>query len=122
VRDNAVVSSAHNSVIGELDATAHAEVVAIRQGCRELRALQLSGCELYVTVEPCPMCLSACHYAGVDRIYFGAPISEMQAITGNELCIDRETLFQNNAGPMVSGGLFEDDCIALLKQWQDGGS
>ena len=96
VRGGEVVAAGHNSVIGELDATAHAEIVVIRLACRELRLLSLTGCELYVTVEPCPMCLSACHYAAVEAIHFGASITAMQAITGSELCADHQALFAAN--------------------------
>lgn len=119
VRAGEIVVTAHNSVIGELDATAHAEISVIRQACRELRSLNLAGCELYVTVEPCPMCLSACYYAGINAIYFGAPITAMQAITGHELCVDAQALFAGlDAVPVVTGGMLEDECVDLLQRWE----
>jgi guanine deaminase len=122
VRAGEVVVAAHNSVIGELDVTAHAEITVIRQACRELRSLSLDGCSLYVTVEPCPMCMAACFYAGIQEIVFGAPISAMQAKTAAELCVAAEELFADKTAadraPQISGGVLEADCLALLANWQ----
>jgi guanine deaminase len=114
VRADEVIVAAHNSVISELDVTAHAEISLIRQACQELRVLSLEGCSLYVTVEPCLMCLSACFYAGIREIVFGAPISAMQALTDGELCMDVGELYPGT----ISGGVLEADCLALLSRWQ----
>ncbi len=70
VRDGVVVSRGFNRVIGTNDPTAHAEVVAIRQACRKLGTFVLSGCEIYASCEPCPMCLAAIHWARMDRVWF----------------------------------------------------
>lgn len=72
VRDGQIVGEGANSVTATLDATAHAEVVAIRAACKTLGAFSLAGCELYTSCEPCPMCLAASYWAHVDRIYYGA--------------------------------------------------
>ena len=113
VRDNVPVARAHNSVISLLDATAHAEIVAIRESCQQLRALQLEGCDLYSTVEPGPMCLAACHYAGIRHVYFGATLVDMQKVTGSELmnCL--------MAGVAVekTGGVLAEECLQLLHDW-----
>jgi tRNA(Arg) A34 adenosine deaminase TadA len=113
-----IIAKSHNSVVGELDVTAHAEIVVIREACRALRQLSLEGCVLYVTVEPCPMCLTACHYAGVRQIFYGASIAAMDAITGHELCVAPLTLFGGRADqPLLEGGLLAADCQALLDTW-----
>jgi tRNA(Arg) A34 adenosine deaminase TadA len=118
VRESTAVASAHNSVIGELDITAHAEIVAIRAACRELRTLDLGGCSLYVTVEPCPMCLSACYYAGIPEIFFGASLADMQVVTGSELSISAQQLFAATADvPVIQGGVLQHECLSLLKSW-----
>ena len=70
VRDGMIVGEGANSVTMTNDATAHAEVVAIRAACRTLSAYSLAGCELYTSCEPCPMCLSASYWARLDRIYY----------------------------------------------------
>jgi guanine deaminase len=70
VRDGQIVGEGANSVTMTNDATAHAEVVAIRAACTALGTFTLAGCELYTSCEPCPMCLSASYWARLDRIYF----------------------------------------------------
>lgn len=113
------IVTSHNEVVSSLDATAHAEIVAIREACRKLRALKLEGCSLYVTVEPCPMCLAACHYAGITEIYFGAPIRAMHSITGSELCVAPGELYAGRAAqPLIAGGVLADECLALLETWR----
>ncbi len=72
VKGDKVVCSCSNTVTPNIDPTAHAEVNAIRQACRELGTIDLSGCTLYSSCEPCPMCLSAAYWARVDKIYFSA--------------------------------------------------
>ena len=70
VRDGKIIGEGANSVTRTNDATAHAEVVAIRAACRALDAFTLAGCELYTSCEPCPMCLAASYWARLDRVYY----------------------------------------------------
>lgn len=72
VKEGRVISACSNSVTPDNDPTAHAEVNAIRAACRELGSFDLSGCTLYSSCEPCPMCLSAAYWARVDKIVFAA--------------------------------------------------
>ena len=69
-RDGKIIATGVNRVTAEHDPTSHAEVNAIRSACRELNTYNLSGCEIYTSCEPCPMCLSAIYWAGVRKIYF----------------------------------------------------
>lgn len=117
VRDGEIVVTANNGVIGELDATAHAEIRVIRDACRQLRSLSLAGSTLYATVEPCPMCLSACHYAGIDAVVFGATLEDMQAVTGGELAIHHDALAQGGMTLTVTGACLGDESRALIAQW-----
>lgn len=71
VRDGEVVATGVNSVTISNDPTAHAEVNAIRRACATLGTFSLKGCVIYSSCEPCPMCLSAIYWAGIDRIYYG---------------------------------------------------
>jgi guanine deaminase len=71
VRDGAVIAEGFNQVTSSFDPTAHAEVVAIRRACQALQRFDLTGCEIYTSCEPCPMCLSAIYWARLDRIWFG---------------------------------------------------
>jgi tRNA(Arg) A34 adenosine deaminase TadA len=72
IKDDRIISACTNTVTPSVDPTAHAEVNAIRQACSELGTIDLSGCTLYSSCEPCPMCLSAAYWARVDKIYFSA--------------------------------------------------
>lgn len=71
VRDGEIVASGTNLVTSASDPTAHAEIIAIREACRVLGSSSLSGCELYTTCEPCPMCLGAIYWARLDRVVYG---------------------------------------------------
>lgn len=72
VKDNEIVGAAVNSVTTDKDPTAHAEINAIRTACSKLDNFDLTGCTLYSSCEPCPMCLSAAYWAHIDKIYFSA--------------------------------------------------
>lgn len=71
VKDGKIVAGSSNRVTLDLDPTAHAEVNAIREACRRLGTFDLSGCAIYTSCEPCPMCLGAIYWAHIDRIYYG---------------------------------------------------
>ncbi len=114
VQDGRVIATAHTAVIAGPDATAHAEMLAMRAACRHARTATLVGCELVVTVEPCAMCLAASHYAGIERIWFGVGLAAMQAVTGREL---RGAVPE---GLVISGGILADECGALLNSWAAG--
>lgn len=72
VKDGLVVGRGRNQVTSVNDPTAHAEIMAIRDACRNLGTFNLSGCEIYSSCEPCPMCLSAIYWARLDRLFFAA--------------------------------------------------
>lgn len=101
VKDGEVISIASNTVLGSKDPTAHAEVNAIREACRKLDTYDLSGCELYATGYPCPMCLSATIWANIKKVYVSGNVKQAEEIGFrddfiynfiNEGCEDAETL------------------------------
>ena len=69
VKDEKIIAEGFNKVTSTNDPTAHGEIVAIRKACKSLNNFNLSGCELYSTCEPCPMCLSAIYWAHIDKVY-----------------------------------------------------
>ena len=79
VKDGHIIASGTNSVTSTNDPTAHAEVTAIREACRALGTFQLSGCEIYTSCEPCPMCLGAIYWARPDRVFYAATASDAAA-------------------------------------------
>lgn len=76
VRDGEIVGQGHNRVLADNDPTCHGEVAAIRDACAKLGTYDLTGCELYTTGEPCPMCLFVCPWANVDKVYYGCTIED----------------------------------------------
>src|SRR3954471_17423818 len=92
VRGDALIAVAHNVVLRTTDITAHAEVTAIREACRALGTIDLGGCTIYSTCEPCPMCFSACHWANLDRIVCGATIAEAARCGFRELAISNSDM------------------------------
>ncbi len=120
VREGEIVVASHNSVIGDLDITAHAEIRVIREACRSLRKLDLAGCTLFSTVEPCCMCLTASHYAHIDRIVFGASLADIDACTHDELLLSHQTILAGcDRKPVVHGDVLGDECRELLQEWAD---
>lgn len=76
VRAGEIIAEGWNRVVAENDPTAHGEVRAIRAAGRELKSFRLEGCELYTSGEPCPMCLGACYWARLDRVFYGFGVGE----------------------------------------------
>ena len=71
VKDNKIIGKGNNTVLKDNDPTAHAEINAIRDACKKLNTYDLSGCTIYTTCYPCPMCLSAIIWANIDKVYYG---------------------------------------------------
>lgn len=80
VKDGVVVGRGHNQVIKNNDPTCHGEIMAIHKACKKLGTFDLSGCEIYTTGEPCPMCLSAILWANIDKVYYGCNIDDTKEI------------------------------------------
>lgn len=90
VRDGIVIAAGANQVTRTTDPTAHAEIVAIREACRVLGDFQLSGCEIYCSCEPCPMCLGAIYWARPSHVYFAATHEDAAAAGFDDAFIYRE--------------------------------
>ncbi len=80
VKDGKVIAKGHNEVIKNHDATCHGEMMAIRKASKKLGTFDLSGCELYTTAEPCPMCLGAILWSNISKVYFGCNIVDTENI------------------------------------------
>lgn len=80
VKNGKVIAKAHNCVLKKNDATCHGEIEAIRRASKKLKTFDLTGCELYTTAEPCSMCLSACAWANIEKVYYGCHTKETEEI------------------------------------------
>jgi tRNA(Arg) A34 adenosine deaminase TadA len=118
VKDGQVVSLEHNQVRALMDITAHAEVVALRAACKELNTIDLSGCVVYVNAAPCPMCFTACHWAKIAQVVYGALLEDVAAIGFNVPTITPETMAEVGRSPVrVVGGVLRDECRDLFRFW-----
>ena len=117
VKDGNVLSCKHNEVQVTLDATAHAEICAIRDACKMLKTTDLSGCVIYATCEPCPMCFSACHWARISKIVYGASVADSKRFF-DELIVYCKKLKQLGGSPIeLIGGVMRDENLELFEQW-----
>lgn len=80
VKDNKIIAKGHNCVLKNNDPTAHGEIMAIKAACKKLGTYKLTGCTLYTTAQPCPMCLGAILWAGIKNIYYGCTILDTEKI------------------------------------------
>lgn len=118
VKDCVVIAEGFNQVTSSNDPTAHAEVVAIRAACEKLGTFELSGCEIYTSCEPCPMCLSAIYWARLDGIYYGNARDDAANIG-----FDDEFLYQEVGLPITqrhkpTKQLLADEAIEAFRIWQ----
>lgn len=113
VKDGKVISRAHNTRNASRDATEHAELSAIKKACQKLNDWRLVGCDIYVTLEPCVMCLGACYNARLSNIYFGA-----FALDGNG-CVQISEMLGNtlNHELQIHGGILQKECSELLTEY-----
>jgi tRNA(adenine34) deaminase len=112
VRGDAVIGVGHNQPIAHNDPTLHAEIVAIRDACSAIDNYRLTGCTLYVTLEPCPMCLGAMLYARIKNVYFGAYDKKLGAVTSVYQLLDAP---QINHRMQWQGGCEESVCRDMLQ-------
>lgn len=113
VKNGKVISCEHSVVWSTTDVTAHAEIHALRVACQKLKSIDLSGCTLYSTCEPCPMCFGACHWAQIDRIIFVMSIEDAYIYGLQELpimCAD----IKKKTGAHVE--LIDDSLYTAYKQ------
>ena len=113
VKNGEIIAEAYNKREFGKDATAHAELLAIREACEKLGTWRLSGCDLYVTLEPCPMCAGAIVNARVDRVFFGAKDARGGAL-GSVLDLRAYPLFSK---PEVYEGICETQCREILQDF-----
>lgn len=119
VREDEVVAEAANSVTETIDPTAHAEINAIRQACQKLGAFNLSGCVIYSSCEPCPMCLAAVYWAHIDAIYYGNTSADAARVEFDDALLYRELALPHEARAIPSERVLGDEAWESFRAWQD---
>ena len=119
VRDGEIVAVAGNCVTSANDPTAHAEVVAIREACQKLETFDLSGCEIYASCEPCPMCLSAVMWARIGKLYYAADRGDASRAGFDDELFYTELALpadQRNLRPIQ---LLQEEAVKVFDKWVD---
>lgn len=117
VRDGEVIATGTNRVVPNADPTAHAEVMAIRNACAAIGTFQLEGCTVYSSCEPCPMCLSALYWAGVERIFYGNTKDDAKAINFDDSFIYDQLKLDYSERSIPCINIMRDRALEGFKAW-----
>lgn len=115
VKDGKVIGKGHNEVLLQHDPTCHGEIMAIRNTCKDLGTIDLTGCELYTTAEPCPMCLGAILWANISKVYYGCSISDTDSIGFRD-----EVFYDtwNDKAREILSELDREDCLRVFDKYK----
>lgn len=119
VRNGEVVATGVNRVTANQDPTAHAEVSAIRAACLKEQTFDLSGCEIYTSCEPCPMCLGAIYWAHIDKIYYGCNKEDAAAVGFDDSYIYKELELDYSQRHTPIKPLLSDEAQRAFDEWRD---
>ena len=119
VKNGKVIAKSGNRVSLKNDPTAHAEISAIRKACKKLKTFDLSGCTIYTSCEPCPMCLSAIYWAHLDKIYYGNSKEDAAGIGFNDQFIYREIAKSHADRTIKSEQLLQREASAAFVLWDE---
>ena len=117
-KDNNVIAVASNTVLGSHDPTAHAEINAIRKAGEKLKTHDLSGCKIYATGYPCPMCMSAIIWSNIKEVYYGTNLSDAEKIGFRDDFI-YEYLKGNNKDLLKISNIEHYECLELFKEYSE---
>jgi len=117
VKDDKIIAEGSNKVTFSNDPTAHAEIVAIREACKKLNAFNLSGCDLYASCEPCPMCLSAIYWSHVDNIFYANTREDAKKINFDDSLIYSEILKKNEDRKIPIKQMLRDEALKAFEIW-----
>jgi guanine deaminase len=118
VKDGRIVAEGANRVTTTNDPTAHAEIVVIREACRVLGEFQLSGCDLYTTCEPCPMCLGAIYWARPARVFYGCVAADAAAVGFDDAFIYDELKHPLAERRMPMQQLLREESLKIFALWK----
>ena len=119
VKNNKIISEGVNGVTQNNDPTAHAEIVAIRNACKKLNTFDLSGCELYTSCEPCPMCLSAIYWSHIDLVYYGNSRENAAEIQFDDKFIYDEMKKDIDERKIPLKQILKDEAIKAFNLWAE---
>lgn len=118
VKDGEIIATASNTVTKDIDPTAHAEVNAIRKASKKLNTFDLSGCEIYSSCEPCPMCLAAIYWAHIDKLYFANTKNDAEKVGFSDKFIYDEFEKPYDKRSMKITTMLRNEAIAAFEKWE----
>ncbi len=119
VKDGEIIATGVNRVTSNCDPTAHAEVQAIREAAAKLQTFNLSGCTIYASCEPCPMCLAAIYWAHIDRLYYAADKSDAAKAGFDDSFIYDEFTRPAIERRLISKNMLHDEALTTFKAWEE---
>lgn len=119
VRDGEIIATGVNRVTSQHDPTAHAEVSAIRAACAQLGTFDLSGCEIYTSCEPCPMCLGAIYWAHIDKMYYGNDKDDAKRIGFDDSFIYDEIALPTSDRKLESKRILNEEAAKAFDMWMN---
>ena len=119
VKDNKIISEGSNKVTSTNDPTAHGEIVAIRDACLKLNTFNLSGCELYSSCEPCPMCLSAIYWSNIEKIFYANSRNDAKNIDFDDSFIYSEINKKIEDRKIKMTQMLRDEALKAFKIWDN---
>lgn len=119
VKDDIIVGKGSNHVTLNNDPTAHAEIEAIRDACKNLNTFNLEGCEIYASCEPCPMCLGAIYWSRIGKLYYGATKDDASKADFDDSYIYKEFELSKEQRSIPSVQLMRDKAIKVFQDWID---
>ena len=117
VKNNKIIAEGSNKVTASNDPTAHGEIVAIREACKNLNTFDLSGCEIYTSCEPCPMCLSAIYWSRLDKIYYANTREDAKNIDFDDSFIYTEIPKKNDDRKIKMVQMLRDEALKAFEIW-----
>lgn len=117
VKDNKIIAKGTNQVTSTNDPTAHAEIVAIRNACKELGTFQLDGCDIYTSCEPCPMCLSAIYWSRANKIYYANSKTDAAKINFDDQFIYEEIPLNPENRKIPSEQVLREEALEAFELW-----
>lgn len=117
VKDGRIIGEGYNQVTSTNDPTAHAEIIAIREACKNIGSFQLDGCSVYTSCEPCPMCLGAIYWARPLKVFFACTQDDAAAIGFDDNFIYEELERANDQREMVLVSLMRDEALEVFNNW-----
>ena len=114
VKDNKIIAKAHNLKETKHDCTNHAEILAIKKACKKLNSWRLTGCTMYVTLEPCSMCTGALILSRIDKVVIGT-MDEKTGACGSVLNLSKDYKFNHVLG--IETGILENECKTMIQQF-----